>query len=158
MIDNITPSIPSVTAFNSTLSRVATERLEELLREVPDAVKPVIQRRLKQREVARKHFGLIPDEAYGPVTELTDDQKERLHNLPCPVRKHNHTVAVLHTIADPENGQLVSRLACHQGGTRRWELVHGTVITMEAAPHWGFSKKDDAPFEGWAIYTTTDYL
>jgi hypothetical protein len=142
-----------------TLSSLNLARFQELVDSAPEVIQPILLRKGRERAKAAKAIGLIPDEAYEVVTELTMGQKGQLHNSRCPIKGHDHRLEVLYTASYPDTaGQLISRLACHQGATYRWELVHGVVCSLEPTPHWGFSKTSDRPLDGMKVYNTKDYL
>lgn len=107
-------------------------------------MRSIFQRRRKQG-LPR----LIPDVTYWPVTKLTEDQQRQLQSIRCPIRNHAHDLRVVYTAKKIETGQLMSWLACDQGATYRWELIHGVVSTRVDCPHWGWSQRDDQPFEGY---------
>ena len=101
---------------------------------------------LKRAIAARRRQGLpnlIPDVAYAPVTELTIQQTVELRKINCPIKNHSHTLRLVWTGQRPEDGQLFSWLACDQGATYRWELIHGLTSTRENCPHWGWSRHHD---------------
>lgn len=147
-----------IDTVQQTLAAKNIAALQELYDSAPEVIKPIIRSRQRAREKAAEVIGLIPNVAYSAVTELTMDQKEQLHNARCPIQNHDHRLRVVYTIAKPEDGQLISRLACDQRSTYRWELEHGVACTKINSPHWGFSKIDDQPYPGMIRYETKDYL
>lgn len=128
---------------------VSMQKLNEAIDGLGPDTQAVFRKRVAARVKAAREIGLHPAVAYGPVTSLTAAQRDALHDVRCPVKGHSHTLEVLYTVARDTDGQLFSRLACHQGATYRWELEHGTYCARIPCPHWGFSKKDDAPNAGW---------
>lgn len=106
--------------------------------------KAVLQRRRRQA-LPR----LIPDVAYEPVTTLTEDQKSQLTGIRCPIRNHIHALRLVYTARRVEDGQLMSWLACDQGATYRWELIHGVCSSRVNCPHWGWAQHHDQPPAGY---------